>query len=338
MSPDSPVVVPQAGRWIDTLRGASSAAVVLFHINEIIPYHPHPYLAIVKHGGLGVPVFFVISGYLIIQTALSKPDWLSFCVRRWWRIYPPYVASVALVISVAVLRKLSTGTNNVVQMPQGPLAWLATLTLSTSPVSTIPPLNWVYWSLSCEFAFYGVVALCLALWRGRLPLAICVITFACVIPGLPPFTRFFTENWAQFALGATLALGLNKKGSWLLFALCLVSFHAFQQPKVSLVALITWSSIAWSRLPSGAWLNRELFLSRLGIVSYSLYLTHVPLGVYLFARIRPASSSTNMPLHLACDGLIFALCAGSAWLFWNYVEHPAHNRGRAWKPNTDKPV
>ena len=57
---------------------------------------------------LGVPIFFVISGYCIAASADSsrrKGDspW-TFLKRRFWRIYPPYWASlVGLIALVAVL-------------------------------------------------------------------------------------------------------------------------------------------------------------------------------------------------------------------------------------------
>jgi len=326
--------VHKSDAWLDTLRGLAASAVVFFHINEGIEYQQRPYHSLVKLGWLGVPVFFVISGYLIVSSALRNPDWRSFCIRRWWRIYPPYVASLGLTIALAVFRKLSTGTNDIAHLSTNPVVWLATLTLTTNPVTNIPTVNWVYWSLSCEVAFYAAIALVLYLWPKRLPWAIGAITVLCLIPGLPHWTQFFTQNWWMFALGATLAFVLLERrrlGIGLL-ALCLIgpllwaAGSAWYFPVA--VAGATWLSILWSKSPSGAWLNRERVLSGIGVFSYSLYLTHVPMGFYVAARFRPRAALTNLPIHLVCDLLIYLFCLAFAWGFYRLIEKPAHNRGR----------
>ncbi len=323
-------VVTHPNRWLDTVRGVAATAVVLFHLNEMLAYDHESYRAMVKLGWLGVPAFFVISGYLIVQSA-QRSEWRGFAIRRWWRIYPPYVASLAVVVAVAVFRKLTLGINDVQPLPSGFTNWLATLTLTTTPVTDVPAINWVYWSLSCEVAFYVTLTAGLFFAAKRLPWVIAGITLACLIPGLPKFTDFFTENWWEFALGGVLALGVRRPESWLVIAASLGRVLQFDLATAGVLNLavvaFTWLSIAWSRHRTGAWLNREVVFSRVGVVSYGLYLTHVPIGVYVFSKMRPAAVVHNLPLHVACDVLIYGLCLGFAWLFWKYIENPSHREG-----------
>jgi peptidoglycan/LPS O-acetylase OafA/YrhL len=84
---------PKGGRYlseIDGLRCLAIGGVLLFHLD----------LAEVRGGYLGVDVFFVISGYLIIG-AVSKAiaagtfSLGDFYGRRFRRIYPALVCTIA---------------------------------------------------------------------------------------------------------------------------------------------------------------------------------------------------------------------------------------------------
>jgi peptidoglycan/LPS O-acetylase OafA/YrhL len=74
-----------------------------------------------------------------------------------------------------------------------------------------------------------------------------------------------------------------------------------------------------------AWLRP---LAWLGGLSYSLYLVHIPLGVYGFLRFLP----TEPTLAVSYFGLqlIWSLLVGvSAWLFWRWFERPFLQAARA---------
>ena len=107
-------------RWerVDQLRGLAALAVVACHLSVSaylrapnLDGGPWPWLRmILGFGYLGVPLFFVISGFCIhlpYARALAGdredaalPDWRRFFARRFWRLYPPYLG--ALVVAVAL--------------------------------------------------------------------------------------------------------------------------------------------------------------------------------------------------------------------------------------------
>src|SRR5258705_12813988 len=91
---------------IDLLRGCAALGVVITHafpaeltyLAEQSPWFG--YLGkVVGNLTLGVPLFFVISGFCIhlrwtqryTQTGETKTDFLDFWKRRMRRLYPPYV-------------------------------------------------------------------------------------------------------------------------------------------------------------------------------------------------------------------------------------------------------
>lgn len=80
---------------IDALRGLAALAIILFHLVRIpTPNLPLPnYLSFISaRFGLGVPMFFIISGFSIFFSLTSRKQdsrWISkFFIRRYFRIAP----------------------------------------------------------------------------------------------------------------------------------------------------------------------------------------------------------------------------------------------------------
>jgi exopolysaccharide production protein ExoZ len=126
----------------DSPSGAVAACLLLFHSHY------------------GVDLFFVLSGLLMADIAVRRwPGARRFLERRALRIYPAYLASVAVV---AVLAILWTGRPISAADAAANVAFLQGFF-----VLGIPAINPVTWSLSYEAAFYlGVPLLALA-WSGR---------------------------------------------------------------------------------------------------------------------------------------------------------------------------
>ncbi len=79
---------------INLLRAVAVLAVFAHHF-EHYAHWPIPYLG--SFGGkLGVQLFFLISGYLIVQSAARQP-WWAFLVNRMFRIFPAYWVAVLAV-------------------------------------------------------------------------------------------------------------------------------------------------------------------------------------------------------------------------------------------------
>ena len=321
--------------WIDVFRGLAAAAVVLFHFN-VVPLEGTPgawtaaWRAACAYGYLGVEVFFVLSGYCVTSTWLQNPTWRDFSRRRLRRILPPYYWSLALVLLVVAAHKLLHGVNDVTPLPATPVAVLATLTLATNPVSGVPTMNWVYWSLSYELAFYAVLAVVLgavpASGRIRvlagLHVVICALGLALPLPATGPL--FFLRLWPLFGLGAALAVcrpcpaagkamivaSLVHAAGWIV---------ADRPPGALLVAFLTALAVAaGARSPLPRLLRP---LRELGLRSYSLYLVHVPIGIYGLLGLMPSRFPSDFTF-LALQGLAFAGTIALAVVFFHFAERP----------------
>jgi peptidoglycan/LPS O-acetylase OafA/YrhL len=178
----------------------------------------------IEYMWLGVPLFFVISGYCISSTCDSmrrkRHSARTYFWRRYRRIFPPFWAASLLVCAVVVATKLAHQTdlfadrNNPIldpfslSIPQ----WLGNLTLTESWRGTLFGGQQYFlgptWSLCYEEQFYLICGLLLFLspwrfFRNALLVSLATIAVAMVgaIAGLHLQGFFFDGRWLMFALG-----------------------------------------------------------------------------------------------------------------------------------------
>jgi peptidoglycan/LPS O-acetylase OafA/YrhL len=207
----------------------------------------------------------------------------------------------------------------------------ATLALLTKPATLVPPINWVYWSLTYEVAFYVLVAIGLFCRKPvfflamLLPLSYLKVSYQ---PSsfLGPLL-FFADQYPLFALGffaqgfkrTAFSLGLTA----LTAALCIYCTSWLMATVGGLtVVLLAW---CWPGIKDLVWLRP---LARVGDWSYGLYLIHVPIGCYLLIRYRSDFILTSTPLHISYDVAALGICIGASWLVHVTVEVPSQRLGQ----------
>ncbi len=209
---------------LDIARGVAALLVFLFHIRDAL-VGPLPVLAaLVAFGSLGVPMFFVISGYVISASAestLRRSETAgSFLKRRFLRIFPPFWLSIVVVVGlpylVAALSALKSGA---FEMPDPRFVsltgadWLQLVTLvkvfgtpDGDLQAAFAPVNAVYWTLAIEFQFYLCMYLAL-LVRRRFHLLIGLVTALSLLLLARPVALdagWFIHYWPMFAVGIAL--------------------------------------------------------------------------------------------------------------------------------------
>ncbi|MDF9798362.1 peptidoglycan/LPS O-acetylase OafA/YrhL [Catalinimonas alkaloidigena] len=324
--------------WLDSLRGFAAIWVVIFHLNEIIPFETNFYTSFAKYGWLGVPIFFILSGYCISMVTQKSTSPHEFMLRRIFRIFPPYYASIGVVLMVVLTRVICSGYNDVSPIPSTITEILATITLLTEPATEVGTMNWVYWSLTYEIVFYLIVALTLyrRSFSNYVFLLICIL---CFIPGTyetvgktrgPAVVEglFFLREWLLFGAGLGLYQFTNKKKS-IGTLILLISFFGIAFTKdlaVGIVSLFTLISIYFSH---SSLLSKKYWLSKVGEYSYSLYLIHVPIGVYLLLQFRKGIFLDNLILHILYDFIVLGILILISYWFYRLVEKPSILIGKA---------
>jgi peptidoglycan/LPS O-acetylase OafA/YrhL len=206
-------------RALDGLRAVSILLVLVLHTN--------PGLWGPANGGLGVFIFFVISGYLITTLALREEatrgslSLRSFYVRRACRIFPLYY----LILLVYVVTSIGLNYRGHRELLESAMPYYLTYMNDFAP----DPASMPYahsWSLGVEEKFYMLwPLLAFVLWRGRTAMrflgtaALVVLPFALDRAHLLPFDvrRYGTPlyfSYGAILVGCVLAFALHHRSSF----------------------------------------------------------------------------------------------------------------------------
>jgi peptidoglycan/LPS O-acetylase OafA/YrhL len=148
---------------LDGLRAGSAAIVILAHALAYLPGRPErfPSVELSWLGQSGVDVFFVISGFLITYLLLKENETTgtirlkNFYFRRFFRIFPPFYAYLAVVGILWVTGLVPQNARNFISA--------ATYTWNYQPHVAGYFLAHT-WSLSLEEQFYLLWPPCLVLF------------------------------------------------------------------------------------------------------------------------------------------------------------------------------
>lgn len=331
------------------LRGIAAFWVVLFHAKTLGALRGADLSAfetvsrfLFDYGRGGVAIFFVLSGFVIAHSVADSDVNLRFvgrfALRRSIRLDPPYWISIGLALLFIAYRAAKAGADPGIE-------WGSVLahTFYLQEILGTKEIQVVYWTLTYEIQFYLVYIL--AVWfvfiaktRGgrykllapTLAAALIAIAFIGALQpeGWAP-KGLFVNYWYAFAAGALAYYGGCRKSDValclaILLAAAMLSSAGETREVFNSPAAITCMGLAIlgraGRLTT--YLSGSLF-QKLGSISYSLYLLHVPalvIGISVGRRLFPVNA-------VGAIGT-FALAIASALLlsslFWWAVERPAH--------------
>jgi len=195
---------------LDYLRFTAAIAVLCYHylfnginngkIASLDEYSPA--VAVVKYGYLGVDLFFLISGFVVFNSARGKSA-RQFAVGRAVRLFPAFWVAVLLTSAVTLIWGHVSSLS--VTVPQ------VLLNLTMIPgLLGVASVDGVYWTLIVELEFYALVFLFLLLGKGhRLAQALpwWALTMLAVSIFVPQLTNwpYLGGYCALFAAGALIA-------------------------------------------------------------------------------------------------------------------------------------
>jgi peptidoglycan/LPS O-acetylase OafA/YrhL len=329
------------------MRGLAALSVFVFHCGLIPQFwnNSSHFPGILGDGRAAVDLFFVLSGFVLARSLLGdrSAGYLAFIVKRIARIYPAYWTALLLCAVLIPMYDANSHpffdklTRGFWARPAGWEQWFLHFSL-VAPGIDRGRINGVIWSLIIEMRISlcmpFLVWLCCSLpVRGRLIL----FSLACPVFMLLGQTAAFVP---LFLIGILLAIHFQSNGTVsrvTLLSLFLVGglFYGnreigdlpFRQETGSVSDLL--SGIGAGILIFVAIKSSlcERFLTTLpvqflGDVSYSFYLLHWPILLYITSCLLVAGYSPMM-----CAALSLTASWISAYLAFLYIEKPGMKLG-----------
>jgi len=259
-----------------------------------------------KYGYLGVDLFFIISGFVIIMSVRNS-DLIDFCISRFTRLYPAFWICIILT---AVFTVFFGGAIYIVTIQQV----LFNLTMFNGFFG-VEHVDGVYWSLVIELQFYFLIAIILFFKKlkyiktfGYVLLAISISQLLLPFAEAPRFVQviyYITfARWNPYFIAGMFFYFMRSENEILknlipilvayfvaiIYALQNLEYkaeaygHSFSESIV--IALITsfFIVIFLVSINKLKMLNKKKFLY-MGILTYPLYLIHQNIGFMIFNNL-----------------------------------------------------
>lgn len=318
------------GNWL------SNNSMVWLPIQIIREYVTTPLGIIQDFGWFGVCLFFLISGFIITHVAIRE-NRTTFFIRRIFRIYPPLIVSIILILvldfvfSRGQFMKLSYDN------------MLLSFTLLNFLFEPQNVINGVAWTLVIEMLFYLIIFAFLTYLKER-PIYF-LASIDLVVGSIVVSARWFGENF--FLLAASVA--------YLPFLAIGQIVYLYWTKRVSLKISIIFSVVNYFMLvlgletihsqfyvPGNSYMVSFFYACAIFLIalyfnmnirinktvklisesSYSLYLTHGFVGLYLLNALVPFYGYSISILITLIIVLTVAIIS------WRLIERPSQNIAR----------
>lgn len=296
-----------------------------------------------RNGWIGVDIFFVISGFLMWRLYVDQimdREITGFYIKRLRRLLPALCVSI-LLSGLAFIPRLPVIQRNslIDELSAASLGlsniyyWLIDQHSSNSELRPLITL----WSISLEFQFYLLFPIIVFFTMKSTRKLYLLLSFSFILFLILGYFTFETKIYTlpgklcEFLLGIVVASNLHKfeyskrkfqaaNFSFLLFIL--VSFFVVLNDRNSLIWQVLTSCFTGSYILFGFNNNDKNFLPRflakIGDYSYSIYLIHFPLFVYI-----GYSQGLGNPDHLANYSItiMYLIILGiGSWVMKKFVE------------------
>jgi exopolysaccharide production protein ExoZ len=331
---------------IQILRGMAALAVVFFHVSEMLLQYTDRQgifcrFASMWHTGVaGVDLFFIISGFVMVQSTRGKfqqsGSSAEFMLRRIIRIVPSYWLYTSVMLVLVLLP--FTLKNQVFSGLYTIASYLLIPVLN--PVSSLDlPLLAPGWTLSYEMYFYLIFALLLRFHERFLLPAVSLLFFISASIGVwlgtqNPIVKVLTSPLLlEFVLGCYLARLVDTRTPsnvfcYVMIACGLVALWCSQDlhNNVELrfivwgipMCILTAGCVFLEKNGKAAFIGRHL-LTALGDCSYSTYLTHTFIILCASTLLKRRIVLDSVPNDLLVIGSV-SLCLLAGYLSYIFFE------------------
>ncbi len=318
---------------LDGLRGVAALAVVFYHAPWLTHFSE---LGIARNAYLAVDFFFILSGFVIAanyaQTIRDGTEARVFLIKRFFRLYPLHAAILLALVGLEIVKWAAQGKSASDVAPfTGPnsVSLLVENLLMLQGLGLEGRLGWnpPAWSVGAEcvaYLFFAWAALRGLVRRGKSALAVFGVSLAV----------YLLIAIAKNTLDVTFVLGLLRCLAGFSIGVTIWLYSPADWPRApfaagvaALLALAVMACIGGGAtvviIPLFIALTATLQYDRgalanalstraaqfLGRISYSIYLTHMPI-LYVFTIVLKRVA--HIPLHAGAHGQILDI--GAPWI------------------------
>lgn len=294
-----------------------------------------------SYGYLGVQLFFLLSGFVILMTLEKCNGFFHFITKRWLRLFPAmFICSCLIYVTSGFFFERPNGIINAKDLIPG-LIFIEPYYISKL-IGVVDSIESAFWSLYVEFKFYVISAFIYFMFDSKKLVYILFSLFCAwfisyvaqsyTTNGLIYFiysaaTHLSLKYFGWFAAGSAFYFYTKTQDKyWFMFAcfVCVFSSLALSVEKASLdvffaimiLCILFGCSIISSRLQS--FLSNR-FLVFMGYISYPLYLMHENIMIAFtlkFKNLLPDVILFLLPL------LALAIISLTAFIIAKYLERP----------------
>jgi peptidoglycan/LPS O-acetylase OafA/YrhL len=296
--------------FLDGLRGVAILLVVCFHAfakwPSIVPYgNSYGDFPIFKYGYLGVQLFFLISGFVILMSLEKNRSFGVFIYKRWLRLFPAMlVASILVYLTAGFFPERPAGIPNVYSVLPG-LTFIDPNCIRIITGTKINLLEGAFWSLFVEFKFYIVFGICYFMLKRTNALIALFSMYILSIVGtklnisfLNTLSEFFSFTFFGWFVTGSLAYlyFISKKNKYLYFSILvgLLNIVPYRHDPKSLlfsfiILILFFTPIYFEKT---RFILQNSVILFWGLISYPLYLIHENAMVSLISKV---SKVLNIP-------------------------------------------
>lgn len=319
---------------IDWLRGGACLFVVMFHYFSQGPRSDwmtdanFPIVDIfAAYGYLGVHLFFMISGFVILLSAEGATT-RSFLASRIARLYPAFWVSVSIT---TIALWFSDDARFSISITD----YLVNLTMLAHWFN-VPYVDGAYWSLAVELHFYFYVLIAIRMgWHYRIDWLLglwLLISAVNALRPIWPLEFWLNAKWAPFFVAGGIFYLIRERGislsrlGLLVISYGLAILYAFReaenlsvrlplQPEVVTV-IITGFFVIFLLIVFKIWeMQSSIFASWLGLMTYPVYLLHQNFGYVMYETLHNAALSPSLALAST-----FTIVLSLAWGTHHWIE------------------
>ncbi|PHX05718.1 acyltransferase family protein [Vibrio splendidus] len=326
---------------LDSFRGLCAISVVIYHMNV---FGTVTELDFFRGSYLFVEFFFVLSGFVLSHGYLNRKDvgFKEFFIGRLFRLYPLHIFTLSLVLLFQIIKVIAlnfnvsfeaepfTGPYNIAQLLPNILL-LQSWSFITIPTSFNAPA----WSISVEFYMYFIFFLLVCLFGRRSIVLSTVLSMIFFIFIIGEF-EFSTPNVARgiscffggvlfyyfYELIKDLHLEVHRILATIVEFLLLLAIYFsvssdfnFVGPISSLLFMISVLVFSFELGAISSFFKLKFF-KLMGLLSFSIYLTHCVVINYIGAMIKLISKVVGGEFYFTLNDVNYIDFGG---LLYNYI-------------------